>query len=866
MGRDLLVVQLEGYAPIFRFALWPFMAGLESPTQPPRSRPRQYRFPLVLVAAALSVGVGLDAGLDLSPIFLAVLAGLSLPVWGLLFWKRRNHTAQVALLLGIVACGGVLHHRHWHAYRQDEIALAASETRRPIAIEGTVLDAPRLIPAGEPHPFASFTPTDVTKVPLQVTAARDGTQWNSVSGNVSLIVHADELTVRPGDKVRVFCQFSSSAPTLNPGEFDFARYARAQRSLVFCRAHYPECIRVVAAAKGWSARGLLAELRAGVAESLRRVVRPEAYPMAETVLLGRRERLDPAITEAFVETGTVHLLALSGLHLGVLSLLIYRGARLLPLPSWGPPLLLLLFTAGYLLLVDVRAPIVRASILILAIYSGQLLYRGHHFANSLAAAWILVLAINPTSMFQAGPQLSFLAVGTLVWLGTISGRFGSTDPLVVLIRKTRPWPQRMAAWGLEWLKRAYVASLVVWLVTLPLVMLHFQVASPATVLLSPFLMIPLALALISGLGAVVLDVIWPTAASGLGGVMSWLLTWIEWVVFQAHAVSFDPGHVPGPPVWWAAGFYVLVVGGGYLYLGRRCRLPRLVVVAAVWVAIGLGQSLVIDQWRDQRPELRCTFLAVGHGTSVLLELPEGRTILYDCGRLGSPERASEIASAMLLSRGIRHLDAVVLSHEDVDHYNGLPGLMDRISVGVVYASWPMLRDPSSMGERLWDEVERKGIPVKQVAASDRLDLPGGVEISVLHPAGRGVLGSDNANSVVLLIEYAGHRIMLPGDLESPGLEWLLAEQPIPCDVVMAPHHGSQNSHPAAFYPWCQPKWVVVSSGSRVVEGLDAATIQTLDSPPEILSTARDGAVEVVLRADRPPQVTSFRGSVGVAGR
>lgn len=842
------------------------MAGAETSTDPPRSRPRQYRFPLVLVAAALSVGVGLDAGLDLAPIFLPTLAVLSLPVWGLLFWQRRYRAAQVTLLLGIVACGGVLHHRHWHQYRQDEIALAASETRRPIAIEGLVLDAPRLIPAGEPHPFASFTPTDVTKVPLQVTAARDGTQWRTVSGNVSLIVHVDEMTVRPGDKVRVFCQFSSSAPPLNPGEFDFARYARTQRSLVFCRANFPECVRVVAQAEGWTARGALAELRAGVAESLRRVVQPEAYPMAETVLLGRREMLDPAITEAFVETGTVHLLALSGLHLGVLALLFYGGARLLPLPSWGPPLLLLLFTVGYLLLVDVRAPIVRASILIVAIYTGQLLYRGHHFANSLAAAWILVVALNPTSMFQAGTQLSFVAVGTLVWLGTISGRFGPTDPLVVLIRNTRPWPRRLARRGLGRLSQAYVASLVVWLVTLPLVMLHFHVASPATVLLSPLLMIPLALALISGLGAVVLDVIWPTAALGLGGVMSWLLTSMEWIVLQAHTVSFAPGHVPGPPIWWAAGFYALVLGSGYLYLGRRCRLPKLVVAVTLWVAIGLGQSLAVDQWRDQRPELRCTFLAVGHGTSVLLELPEGRTILYDCGRLGSPQRASEIASATLLSRGIRHLDAVVLSHEDVDHYNGLPGLLDRFSVGVVYASWPMLRDPSPLGERLWEEVERHGVPVKRVQASDRLDLPGGVEISVLHPAGRGVLGSDNANSVVLLIEYAGQRILLPGDLESPGLEWLLAEQPIPCDVVMAPHHGSRNSHPEAFYPWCQPQWVVVSSGSLEVVGLDEATIQTLDSPPKILSTARDGAVEVVLRADRPPQVTSFRGSVGGARR
>jgi competence protein ComEC len=110
-------------------------------------------------------------------------------------------------------------------------------------------------------------------------------------------------------------------------------------------------------------------------------------------------------------------------------------------------------------------------------------------------------------------------------------------------------------------------------------------------------------------------------------------------------------------------------------------------------------------------------------------------------------------------------------------------------------------------------IEQAGVPVRQIWAGDRLRLGPQVTVDVLHPPRLPVVGSDNANSITLAVAYAGRRVLLPGDLESPGLEDLMAESPYDCDVLLAPHHGSRRSDPPGFSAWSTPEWVVVSSGN-----------------------------------------------------
>lgn len=284
----------------------------------------------------------------------------------------------------------------------------------------------------------------------------------------------------------------------------------------------------------------------------------------------------------------------------------------------------------------------------------------------------------------------------------------------------------------------------------------------------------------------------------------------------AWAESVPAGHfwAPGPAWWWVLGFYGALLA--VMIWGRAIAPPRWQIAAfSAWVILGLMPPLARALSRDAA--LECSFIAVGHGTCVVLETPTGETLLYDAGALGAPEYATQSIASYLWHRGIMHIDGVVISHADIDHYNAVPGLLERFSIGTVFVS-PVTFD--GFGEAgahggprvLRESIQHAGVPTREIWAGDRLRIGPQLTVNVLHPPQRGVVGSDNANSVTLAVEYAGQRVLLPGDLESPGLEDLLAELPYDCDILLAPHHGSRQSDPPGFAAWSTPEWVVISGG------------------------------------------------------
>ena len=169
-------------------------------------------------------------------------------------------------------------------------------------------------------------------------------------------------------------------------------------------------------------------------------------------------------------------------------------------------------------------------------------------------------------------------------------------------------------------------------------------------------------------------------------------------------------------------------------------------------------------------------------------------MLYDAGQFGAPSAGVRTISEFLWHRGYTRLDAVVLSHPDMDHFNALPGLLEKFSVGEVCVSPVMFEKDNHAVKVLHSAIEEHGVPVHEVRAGDRLRAGQGCAVEVLHPPRHGVLGSDNANSIVLAVDYQGREVLLPGDLESPGLDDVLAEEPRHCDVLLAPHHGSRQSN------------------------------------------------------------------------
>jgi competence protein ComEC len=337
----------------------------------------------------------------------------------------------------------------------------------------------------------------------------------------------------------------------------------------------------------------------------------------------------------------------------------------------------------------------------------------------------------------------------------------------------------------------------------------------------------------------------PVAAWVFDGTIALLIDVVAW----SAATPLGHLYLPGPPHGWLIGWYSLLVVASDLI---RLPIPHRWVwrLLALWTACGLAWGLR----PAERGDLKCTFLSVGHGCAVLLELPDGTTLLYDAGTLGSGQRAQRAVQEALWSAGRSRLDAVIISHADVDHFSGVAGLLETVPTGEALFAQSFLDFEQSSVRSLCESAARAGVPLRLLWQGDRLRADPNVLIDVLHPpCGKGD-ALDNANSVVLHVRYAGRTILLTGDLEDSGLQALLSLPAEPVDVMLSPHHGSRDANPPELAAWARPKFVVASAGAP---GVVKALTPIYEPYGVVLSTAESGAVTVVIGPDGELSVTEF---------
>ena len=802
--------------------------------------------PLVIVLAAAAAGVLADR---LAPLPLAAWSGLAAAGVGLWFvvpksWRAGAVVGNVLLLAAVAATAGAWHHCRWTLFAADDLGCYARRKAEPVCIEAVVVDSPRALPPRTFDPMQGMPKSEGSRCVVDLRSLRNGATWQPVSGRATLLVLGKPPPIAAGDRVRCFAKLLAPAVAQNPGASDDSAQLRADRVRSCLEAKMPECISTIQAGSDWNPWRLLHRVRMHSNRMLERYLDPRQAELAAAVLLGFREELDFDRRDAFLTTGTVHILCIAGLHVGILAGALFWLMRQSRLPRGWCAASIAVIIVFYAMMVDARPSVVRATILVLiACVAVWRRWRSLGF-NSLAAAALVVLAINPAQMFHVGVQLSFLCVAGLMW-------FASRRPHWDDRTRERRTLERLVADNLTWLERAtrnrigsvvglILAGMLLWLLTLPLVLARFHIFSPVALVMNAILLIPMSLSLISGFGVLIFGTIVPPLGSLCGWVCNLNFRAIEDGIDLAQRVPHF--WLPGPADWWLWGFYGA--------LGLAVALPRLrprprwcAALLAAWIAVGFAASAL----RHDRHRLDCTFLSVGHGIAVFLEFPSGQTMLYDAGQMGSPHGGARAISEFLWNRGLTHLDAVVLSHPDIDHYNALPEVLKKFSVGAVYVSPIMFEKDTRTVAELRRAIDACGVPVHEVWAGDRLRTGDGCRVEVLHPPRDNLLVSSNANSLVLAVECHGHRVMLPGDLESPGLDDMLAEEPLRCDVLLAPHHGSRKSNSPGLAAWCKPCWVVFSGDGRWDLPEIDATYQAVGA--QTLHTCNCGAIRAQFGAD-----------------
>jgi competence protein ComEC len=813
--------------------------------------------PLIPLLLAFASGIAIDR--EACPLSSTTWINLALAALAVgCLWLKREWASSLTLFATAIAVGGAWHHFWWNDRSPQDLFWSVTETPRPAWVSGVITE---LLGTRTTEGYGPGDPPRVlTRMVLAITGISDGKLWKPANGRSVLTVDGDRTDLHAGQPIQAAGQLSQVAGPLNPGEFDYREFLRAQGIDLRLSVDSPSSLTVDAGAAEWKFTRWMGNLRAYCRARLTSQLSDQTAPLASALILGQREEIDPEINDAFARTGTTHLLAISGLQLQALAFSLLILFRLLNVPRRPAYFAVALVTMGYAVLVGLAPSVVRSAVMTLAFCVAAIARRPTRSANTLALAGFVTLAWNPINLADVGCQLSFLAIAALIWLvppalqiqENLAGLLGQVlhhpaAPIQELKKHFESgWHRHVRRAG-AWVVGMVMVSTVVWVAALPLVALKFHLVSPIGILLNIPLIPLTSMALLLGALGLALGLVWtPLGFLPIQGA-DLLLCLTEAIVRWGVARSWGHWFVAGPSSTLVLVFYGLLglAAVATWIVGREARgSPRPAWPVALWCAVPLTMVpgwLLNGVGGVQR--LEADILAVGHGLAVSLRLESGNAILYDCGRMGDPRMGRRIIAPALWSRGITRLDQVILSHADQDHYNALPDLLDRFKIGEVVIPTGFVTKENPGARVLLDQVRDRGIPVRTIAARAAWDH-GSTRFRVLHPSeGWHPEASDNARSLVLDVEQNGRHLLLTGDLDQMGvveLAGLPTPEP-PIELMLAPHHGGRTANTSMLYAWARPRTVVVSQRPTAPGTTDALTpLERSDIP--LLRTWQRGAI------------------------
>jgi competence protein ComEC len=677
--------------------------------------------------------------------------------------------------------------------------------------------------------------------------SREGVS-HRVKGKIRVTV-VGRAALSPGDRVAFPARIRSFRNFRNPGGFDYRRY------MAFRGIHGSAWVGAEKLNLGDSRPpGRTGRLMPEARRRLGRIIdaagsddEADEKAVLKALVFGDRSGVDDELRRRFNRSGVGHLLAISGLHVGIVATVAFAFFRWLfsffpPLlwRGWGRPLaaaITMVPVLAYGLLSGMSPSTQRAEVMVMVFLAALILGRSRELLNTLAVAALVILVCFPPALFSISFQLSFAAVATIV--------YGLEK-----IAWVRPPAPRLAGKTAGWLLGFVLVSVLAVFGTAPVALFHFNQISlagvAANLLLVPlvgFVVVPLGLVAAS-VGLLFAPLALPVFRLGIE-----ILHLALMIVDGFAALPFAAIKTVTPSLIEIALYYL---AGWSLLKLRKTPLASWVLVFVLVVAVGDG--LYWSYERFWHRDLEVTAIDVGQGAACILELPGGHVILLDGGGFSDNrffDMGERVVAPLLWRKKIATVDTLILTHPNADHLNGLIFIARHFNVRELWINGDV--NTSRGYAELIKACREQSVAVREVDAGTDGTTIGGVELSILNPP-PGVLGRPgeisqedrNNASMVVKASFGSTAFLFTGDIMQRAEHNLVkrAGGRLASTVLFAPHHGSRTSNSRELIDTVGPEVVVISAGAGNRFGFPHAEVtdRYRDAGCRLLCTCTHGAV------------------------
>jgi len=648
---------------------------------------------------------------------------------------------------------------------------------------------------------------------------------NSLQDVKLYAVWTEESSFAPGERISFSGELIPFSDISVPGGYDEDLYLRTKG---FDGKMYPDTIQYLGDDLSFSSA--LARMRTKVHTVLDGILPANESGIMKAMLTGDREDIPEDGYQLYTESGVVHILCISGLHMSLLALYVSVFVeKVLKRSRRVSAMVTMLVSIGFLIFTGFTPSAVRAVTMICVMMAGRILFRIHDRLNEIAVAALLILMIEPLYLFHIGFQLSFITVLGLCIAAEKMERKRNAD-------RTLP----------DWLKESLRFSIYASLFSFPLAAYHFYSVSLVGILAN-LVIIPLSGILLgAGILSAVLGMIWQPLGVFAAGSVYGILQIFEMTCTFLRKLPFSYVLTGRPSELALLLCYVLLFF--WLKAGERKGgwKPTVLLCLALWCTIFENQLF--------RRETTIAFPDVGQGDAAVISTWDGKTYLIDGGGAYGREFGRNVGKTILLPYlkylGRGSIDGAFLSHPDTDHMTGMLELFEEIPVNAFYVA----DYPYSVTENLLFLKEMlEKYPTKLYTVDDTTISPDETW-ECLYPL-QGIVfgdGEDNHGSMVLKYRCNGTEILFTGDITAEGERILLDRgTDLSADILKVSHHGSKYSSSTEFLEKTDAEAAIVSCGKNNIYGHPhEETLERLkQSQIKIYRTDEDGTVLVRLKQD-----------------